>query len=277
MVYALPHNLVWNPEAEGLRQGLVFGPLGSIFPLGVTAYDAAGLNHGTLTSMDPPTDWVHDPTLDRIVIDFDGSNDYVALGNPSALQLTSSMTIACWMCFSSITSDHFVIAKQAFPPQRGWGVRVRAATSGAIDFYIASDGNTLVLRNSSALLSAGTWYHVACVYDAGAQTMDVYVNGVVGNAGSPTIPASQYNSTNNVDVGRRPDNTQYSPAKVADLTVHDRALSVAEIWALSRPTFRWLVEDDDEPLWGEDAAGGGGSTSRPVFQHKPTKIWRRAG
>ena len=73
-----------------------------------------------------------------------------------------------------------------------FGVRVAGAT------------NAFARRYSTTVRSLNVWYHVAGVYDASAQTLDIYVNGVPDNGTlSGTIPASQINSAVNVNIGRR--------------------------------------------------------------------------
>ena len=73
-----------------------------------------------------------------------------------------------------------------------FGVRVAGAT------------NTLAQRYSTTVRSLNVWYHVAGVYNASAQTLDIYVNGVLDNGTlSGRIPASQINSAVNVNIGRR--------------------------------------------------------------------------
>src|SRR6184192_3868855 len=60
-------------------------------------------------------------------------------------------------------------------------------------------------RYSTTVRALNTWYHVAGVYNATAQTLDIYVNGVLDNGVLiGTVPAAQYNSTQNVNIGRRP-------------------------------------------------------------------------
>ena len=85
-----------------------------------------------------------------------------------------------------------------------------------------------------------TWYHVAGVYNAAAQTLDVYVNGVLddGILSSaspgvvPTIPASQLNNASaNVNIGRRPDNGYHFSGVIDEVRVYGRALTPSEIQA----------------------------------------------
>ena len=102
-----------------------------------------------------------------------------------------------------------------------FGVRVAGAT------------NTFAQRYSTTVRSLNVWYHVAGVYDASAQTLDIYVNGVLDNGTlRGTIPASQINSAVNVNIGRRSGGSgYYFNGVIDDVRIYNRALSQAEIQA----------------------------------------------
>ena len=69
---------------------------------------------------------------------------------------------------------------------------------------VAGATNTFAQRYSTTVRSLNVWYHVAGVYNASARTLDIYVNGVLNNGTlSGTVPASQINSADNVNIGRR--------------------------------------------------------------------------
>lgn len=67
------------PEYAGLWDGLVGCWVPQMGPTGNRLLDLSGYgNHGTLTNMDPATDWVPGPN--GWALDFDGSDDYVTCG-----------------------------------------------------------------------------------------------------------------------------------------------------------------------------------------------------
>src|SRR5204862_4826534 len=94
---------------------------------------------------------------------------------------------------------------------------------------ILPTGASQVQRNSVTQVALNTWYHVAGVYNAAARTLDIYVNGVLDNGIlSGTVPASQSNSTVNVNIGRRSTGFYFSGV-IDEVRVYNRALSQAEI------------------------------------------------
>jgi hypothetical protein len=62
---------------------------------------------------------------------FDGSNDYIEVGNPLALRLTSSMTLAVWIFAERIRTDtdHF-ISKSAAAADVGWFLHLEGGYPG---------------------------------------------------------------------------------------------------------------------------------------------------
>lgn len=75
-------------------RGLVGAWIPALGPTGLTLRDVSGRgNHGTLTTMDPPTDWVlsGDHRMPGYTLDYEGDGDHVAI--PNGLGLTNPFTI----------------------------------------------------------------------------------------------------------------------------------------------------------------------------------------
>ena len=105
--------------------------------------------------------------------------------------------------------------------------------TGARTFAIAITNSSggYVGRYSSSARALNTWYHVAGVYDAAAQTLNIYVNGVLNNGALfGTVPATQRASTVAANIGRRTGGFNIRGI-VDDVRIYGRALSVAEIQA----------------------------------------------
>lgn len=163
-------------------------------------------------------------------LSFDGTDDYVNLGNPSGLQITGAMTLSAWVYIDTFTNNGRIIAKQGNSSNRGWTLNVEGTGCGS--FQIASNASTAVIVNSGAL-TAGQWVHLAGVYEPGT-ALRIYVNGVLNNSNTTAIPSSQYNNSLNVNIGRRPDNSCYFDGKIDEVRVYNRALSASEISAIAQ-------------------------------------------
>ena len=73
-----------------------------------------------------------------------------------------------------------------------------------IGFKLTNSSGGQMFRYGATTLQPNTWYYVTGVYDATAQTMDVYLNGQLDNGVlQGTVTATQQNSTANVTIGRR--------------------------------------------------------------------------
>ena len=116
----------------------------------------------------------------------------------------------------------------------GWQFKTSPDT-GPQTFGVAVSGanNAYAQRYSTVVRSLNVWYHVAGVYNAAARTLDIYVNGVLNNGTlTGTIPASQQNSSVNVNIGRRSGGTGfYFNGIIDDVRIYNRALNQAEIQA----------------------------------------------
>ena len=88
-----PDNFRLNPYSP-LANGLVFAGLGAL--PGTTHYHDSSLhgNDGTLTNMDPATDWTWVPELGRRGVSIKEQGDYVAA--PSIQLGSGDFTVSVW-------------------------------------------------------------------------------------------------------------------------------------------------------------------------------------
>tara|TARA_R110000764_G_C10905660_1_gene372037 strand:- start:24 stop:788 length:765 start_codon:yes stop_codon:yes gene_type:complete len=118
-------------------------------------------------------------------LDFDGVDDYVAVGNNSALTITDDITISAWINISSFV-DNASILEYALPSNEteagNFLYRITLENSGGI-------GNDIKLGHEYGSgsnqfgtidvdLSTGIWYHLAAVRDISENSWTLYVNGV---------------------------------------------------------------------------------------------------
>jgi len=163
-------------------------------------------------------------------LSFNGTSSYVNLGNPTGLQLTGSATWSAWVfATTNPPDDGQIIAKSS---GAGWQLKTSPDT-GPHTFAVgvSASSTSITQRYSTTVRSLNTWYHVAGVYNAAARTLDIYVNGVLDNGQlRGTVPASQYNSPQNVNIGRRSGGF-YFPGRIDEVRIYNRALTQGEIQA----------------------------------------------
>ena len=192
---------------------------------GTTVSDSSGNN---LTGIIVGASWTTGGRYGN-ALSFNGSSSYVDLGNPTALQLTGSMTLEAWINAAvNPADDGQIVAKS--DGTGGWQFKTSPDT-GPHTFGVAVSGSSgsNVQRYSTTVRSLNTWYHVAGVYNATTGTLDIYVNGVLDDGTlRGTIPTGQVNQTVNVNIGRRTGGFYFNGI-IDEVRIYNRALSQAEI------------------------------------------------
>lgn len=202
---------------------------------GTTAYDRSGQgNNGTLTNGPSVI-----PGKIGQALSFNGLSpigSIVTLGDPLSLRLTGGMTLSAWvnptrLAGTGAETQQAIISKSQVGTGRAYMFTTKS--DGTFTFSVASDVNTLVTRSTNSLVwNINNWYFVTGVYNASAQTMDVYVNGVLNNGTlTGTVPASQFSNNGVVvDIGGRsvyPDSN--FKGSIDEVRIYNRALSATEI------------------------------------------------
>lgn len=162
----------------------------------------------------------------------DGVNDYVNLGNPTALRLTGSMTVSAWIYSTAFPSDDAAIVSKRNSSQVGFQLDTTVDTGvRTIGFKLTNSNGGQMFRFGATALQANTWYYVTGVYNATAQTLDVYLNGQLDNGQLVgTVTSSQQNSTSNVTIGRRGGQTGFEfIGRIDDVRIADHALTQDQI------------------------------------------------
>jgi hypothetical protein len=197
--------------------------------LNETAFDRSGQGHnGTMVSSPLKVAGKLGQGLS-----FNGSTTSVNVGNPSSLQLTGSMTLSAWVKAEAHCSDDCDIAVKYVAGSGGFQLKTTPDTGPrTFGFTVTPNASSATQRYSSATVDLNRWYFVAGVYNASAQTMDIYVDGALNNGTlSGAVPASQFNSNNNVTLGAYPneDYNRHFNGTIDDVRVYNRALSADEV------------------------------------------------
>jgi type II secretory pathway pseudopilin PulG len=169
-------------------------------------------------------------------LSFDGSDDYVEVGNPASLAITGPLTITAWARVMQGGGTYKLIVSRGKWDNGGYTMGWHAGSNPgtAYGFARKNDNTTYAWANSSSVLSLGTWNFIAYVYDG--DTVKIYANG-----GSTTYPSgntpSIYNAAKNVNLGRESGTSSYAfNGYMDDVRIYNRALSMAEISSLYNAT-----------------------------------------
>jgi prepilin-type N-terminal cleavage/methylation domain-containing protein len=163
---------------------------------------------------------------------FDGSTNYVNMGNPTVLQV-SQISVFVWTNRSAIVNYARVVAN--YNSSVGAGA-FRLLDSGNGNFqctsYLSSSVQVGVNTPTGSFKTTGIWQQVGCTYNG--STMTAYINGVA--VASTTASGSlYYGAAAPWYIGASYTGTSYQnpfAGSIDDVRIYNRALSAAEIMAL---------------------------------------------
>lgn len=194
---------------------------------GTAWYDLSG-NNNTGTLIDGPT---YSSSNGGSIL-FDGFNDVISTPNSASLQLTTGLSLCCWVYIQN-TSDGFfdLFTKQSYTSETNNSGYILRVFNGSFSVYGRLD---LVLLNnaynvaysSENVVSLNTWHYLCGVY-TGTQ-MILYINGTAnasfnysGNARSNTV---------NLTLGGYSGLTGYNLGGLMSIAqIYNRGLSASEI------------------------------------------------
>ena len=196
---------------------------------GPTAYDVSGNgNSGTLTSS--PIWSTSVPTSPAIPIDdagslsFNGTSQYVSLGNPAALNFAGQVTLAAWVNVAAIDGTRNILA-HGYDASTEVYLRINNSS-----YEIGSwNGPTYAASYAVPGSDIGNWVHLVGVYDG--TTWRLYRNG--SEVDSTVSATGALTVASNWAIGARGDGTsRWFSGKIDDVRIYNRGLSANEVVAL---------------------------------------------
>ncbi len=162
----------------------------------------------------------------RIVyaLEFDGSDDYVSVGNRDELMPVQAITVSAFINPKELSSFKWIVGTQS--------------TASADDGYMLFLHNNRLrfsinrynLQSATVDLSSdqiNEWHHVVGVYDK--INTKIYLNGVIGNNGTLTNDIN-YLAGSSLSLGRIGAISHYYwNGSIGDVLIYNRALSQEEI------------------------------------------------
>ncbi len=194
---------------------------------GFIAVDSEGDNDGTLTG---GPDWT--PGQLQGGLDFDGIDDYVAIGG---MDVTGNgITMMAWFNAEAIATDDGRFISKASSPNEADAWWQLSTTDVGADRYlrmrIKAGGSTTTLADSTVNLNTNRWYFAVGTYDNASGEMKLYLDGVevasrthaVGGAldTDPAVPAA---------IGANGTAERFFNGILDDVRIYDYALSAGEI------------------------------------------------
>ncbi|MCA9061860.1 MAG: DUF4347 domain-containing protein, partial [Planctomycetaceae bacterium] len=139
------------------------------------ANDSVGSNNGTLTNgASVVAGGVSGSTLH-----FDGVDDFVTVADNAALSITGALTVDAWINVESLPTGWAPIINKwqdGAVNERSYFITVKP--TGQIQFLVSPDGISTSSVTSSSAVSLNEWTHVSGVFDAAAQELRLYIDGI---------------------------------------------------------------------------------------------------
>lgn len=234
---------------------------------GSTATDFSGSsNDGTLTNMDPGSDWVSGKL--GTALRFDGGDDHVDIGERDEKLSQNAWTVAAWVKPSKLEDwNNIVGAAQPNGSYLRPGGYISIDASGNLRDY---DGSWLI---SNGTIPKDKWSFVVFQYESN-NTYKMYINGELDTTFNDVNSANHANGVFymkhigkfGAGVGR------YFDGKIDEVRVYDRALSSSEVkdlynaggYAKRNATADSLFPDKLVSHWTMDGPDISGSTVKDV-------------
>jgi hypothetical protein len=201
---------------------------------GTTTKDIVGGNTGTLVNT--PT-WAQDANGQWGTTFTAASSQYISLGNPAALRL-STFTWAVYVTPTGTITDNayrpFVGAYNAAGSRVNYAVSMwRSGLANGRKPYMefSSSGGSLIAITGTTLLASGTTYLIVGSFDG--TTARIYVNGAEENSGTPGFSPDTSTSMN-IMLGKLGDIAQYSSHTHHWAAMWNKALDASEIAYISK-------------------------------------------
>lgn len=196
--------------------------------------DLCNRNHGTLTNMDPGTDWVG--ALGRPggfgAVDCDGSNDNIPTGAgtnffPSG---STAATISAWLRPASLASERRAVNfTNSFSSRFGIAI---GRTANKFSFLYRNSAPTLVELATAGTYSTSEWRLVTCT---GAQSdAKIYIDGVQSASATDLSASDTMGAVGSavMNLVSFEGSSSYYSGAIDDARVWTRVLSASEVLQL---------------------------------------------
>lgn len=170
-------------------------------------------------------------------VDFDGTNDYMAVSPSSAIDLYG---FSCWFKPDSVISassgaGNVLLGQGGTQYFCALGGNVTGDFTNEIITIRASAQNSFAWTDASATISA-TWHHLAAVWstssatNSGGDGYDIYLDGVkVGNAAGTSTPSSPYSLSSAFRIGQRADGAYAFAGLIDEVAIFESTVSSSDV------------------------------------------------
>lgn len=169
--------------------------------------------------------------LNEYSFEFDGSTDFISVGNNS-LGITGALTISAWVKMSSTSgqSQDCIISKDNGSTQRSYTLWGKTSFSSSPIAYIWNGASNYSVQ-ATTNIEDDQWHHVMLVY-VPSTSLSIYVDGTLENTNTTSIPSSINNANTNINIGRFGNGTFALTGNIDEVAVWDSDLSAIDVTAI---------------------------------------------
>jgi hypothetical protein len=237
---------VWNSNYVAVWHNQEDPSGGAPQVLDSTSYSHDMTSAGTMTSGDNVAG-----KLSGYAIDYDGSDDYLTVGDSDALDTPISQTISVWVSTTNTTSGRPIISKLASGAgtSGGWAFNYTSTNQSAQ--YLTYNGTSATTSAiGSTQINTGSWFLIHGVQD-GSTRADVYINGF--SDGNDTSTAGISRGTHLVNQASRGNTGTKIAAKIDEVRVMSTNMTGQWIWTeyqnqSSPSTFYSVSAEENVPV-----------------------------
>jgi hypothetical protein len=172
---------------------------------------------------------------------FDGTDDYIAIGNVSNLNFTTgSFSVGAWIKTSASGSNDGIICKDL-----KWQFMMDSSNKLHLALLDTSGTNPNV--SSATSINTGEWTHVAGVRHVADDKLYVYINGTLDGSVTDTTDETIASSAT-VDIGRRADSGEFFNGYICNVGVWSAVLTQAQIKSIMWKNYAGLDSSETTNL-----------------------------
>lgn len=269
----------WWQLGENVRFPTVVDRITSVATFPTIPDETTNGNDGTMTNMTAAdiVQWAPSSNFSRYCYEFDGSAEYITMGNVLAFEYTDEFSFSAWI--KTTGSQVSILSKLNQPSSSSQGYDFLINPSGYLEVILSHDtssSNWLAAGATGTICNDGSWHHVAVCYNGSgvAAGLTFYLDGVsypTNAIGFDNLSASIVH-TGPFEIARRYQGSpyQYFPGNISEVAVYDIELDAANIaWIYNGGTPRDLrlsgAPSNLEAWW---RIGEGGEQPQSSWVHK---------
>ena len=165
----------------------------------------------------------------QTALDFDGSNDYVTMGNVLPFERDEAFSISAWVYLTSTSTSTYFAITGKYQNSGNYSGYQLYAYNNKLHFILR--GNSSMVGNSDTNLTANTWHHVVGTYDGSDTSSGIktYINGSLdvlsqaGSTGTSILSNTPYN------IGSRAGGSLPFQGNIDDVSVYSTELSSSDV------------------------------------------------